>query len=41
MREETYGIKSKHRSKIVCGIVILEGIGSKTELDESSAEKDR
>ena len=41
IREGTYGIKSKHRSKIVWRIVILERIGSKTELDESSTEKDR
>ena len=40
-RRVTYGIKSKHRSKIVCGVVILERISSKTELDESSAEKER
>ena len=40
-RGETYGIKSKHRSEIVWRIVILERIGSKTELDESSAEKNR
>ena len=37
--EATYCVEAKHRSEVICRVVIFEGICSKTELGESCAKE--